>query len=183
MRAPRTIGISTSLALTAGLFALAALGGRAAQTPPAETPPATPEAAPAPPAETAPAPPFDQDAAVAQLRKAIAGRENEPAEKVFKDIQMMKGVPAGRLLAVMENGFGPALGVDCRFCHDPAGWEKDAKHKQVAREMMKMSRAINQEYLAKIEHLDENPAVNCTTCHRGEKKPALDLPAAPAGSS
>jgi hypothetical protein len=55
--------------------------------------------------------PFDQAQALADLRKSIAGKENEPAEKVFKNIQLLKGVPAGRLLRVMELGYSRSLGV------------------------------------------------------------------------
>ena len=40
-----------------------------------------------------------------------------------------------------------------------------------------MVREINAK-LGTIEGLDsEKPVVNCTTCHRGQIKPALDLPA------
>ena len=35
---------------------------------------------------------------VAALEKKIAGQENEPAEKVFSNLQLLKGMPAGRLL-------------------------------------------------------------------------------------
>ena len=33
--------------------------------------------------------PFDQAQALENLRKAIAGQENKPAEEVFKNIQML----------------------------------------------------------------------------------------------
>src|SRR5687767_15553268 len=39
---------------------------------------------------------FDQAAALAELRKSIAGKEQAPAETVFKNIQLFKGMPAGR---------------------------------------------------------------------------------------
>jgi hypothetical protein len=36
---------------------------------------------------------------------------------------------------------------------------------------------INGEMLKNIKNLkSENPVVNCTTCHRGQVKPALNLP-------
>ena len=42
--------------------------------------------------------------------------------------------------------------------------------------MIAMVQAINEDYLKKIPDLrGPNPVVNCTTCHRGEVKPALDL--------
>src|SRR5262245_1083596 len=56
--------------------------------------------------------PFDQAQALADLKKQIAGKENQPASEVFKNIQMLKTVPAGRLLAIMQIGYSKSLGVD-----------------------------------------------------------------------
>jgi hypothetical protein len=121
---------------------------------------------------------FDQDAALAELRKRIAGQENKPAEEVFKNIQLLKGMPAGRLLAVMRIGYSRSLGVTCTHCHVANEWEKDDKPaKQIARDMALMNKSINNDLLKKIKNLkSESPVVNCTTCHRGQVKPALDLP-------
>jgi hypothetical protein len=57
-------------------------------------------------------------------------------------------------------------------------WEKDDKPtKEITREMIKMAGAINNDYLKNIKNLkSETPIVNCTTCHRGQIKPALNLP-------
>ena len=122
--------------------------------------------------------PFDQAQALAKLRESIAGKENEPAEKVFKNIQLLKGIPAARLLRIMELGYSRSLGVTCTHCHVPPEWEKEDKPtKQIARDMAAMAANINNEQLKKIKKLkSENPAVNCTTCHRGQIKPALNLP-------
>lgn len=122
--------------------------------------------------------PFDQEKALAELRKAIAGQENKPASEVFKNILMLKQMPAARLLKVMELGYSRSLGVTCTHCHVADQWEKDDKPaKPIAREMMTMVGAINNDYLAKIKNLSsEAPIINCTTCHRGQLKPALNLP-------
>jgi len=122
--------------------------------------------------------PFDQAAALENLRKMIAGQENKPAEAVFKNIQMLKGMPAGRLLRVMELGYARSLGVNCTHCHVADAWEKeDRPTKQIAREMNAMVAVINNDQLKKIKNLKgPNPIVNCTTCHRGQTKPALNLP-------
>jgi hypothetical protein len=127
-----------------------------------------------------PAAPFDQAAAIAKLKEQIKGRENELAPVVFKNIQTMKNTPAGRLLAVMEMGFAKSLGVNCTHCHVPDKWEaEDKTQKQTARDMSAMVTTINKELLRNIKNLkSEMPIVNCTTCHRGEIKPALNLPAA-----
>ena len=121
---------------------------------------------------------FNQAKAVEQLKAEIAGKENQPAEQVFKNIKMFKGMAAGRVLAVMQFGYSKALGVDCTHCHVAGEWEKEEKPtKQITREMSDMAKTINTKLLKEIKNLKSpNPIVNCTTCHRGQVKPALDLP-------
>jgi len=77
-------------------------------------------------------------------------------------------------------GFSLALGVNCYHCH-VGGPEKqltefdfvaDAKPaKKTAREMLKMVRAINQDYLTKIEPSGTPLHVSCALCHRGVARP------------
>jgi hypothetical protein len=154
--------------LVAGLLVVSATSAfpQTAQTP--QTPP--------------PGKPPAGGGAVAELRKAIAGKENQPAETVFKNIQMLKGVPAERLLTLMDTGFKPALGVKCTYCHDPQNWSSDDKsEKKVARKMLEMVKDINGKYLKSIEGLkSEQPHVSCATCHRGQEKPATSMEPAPA---
>jgi hypothetical protein len=120
---------------------------------------------------------FNQEQAVAQLKADIAGKENQPAEQVFKNIQLLKGMPAGRVLAIMQIGYSKSLGVDCTHCHVAGQWEKEDKPtKQITRDMSEMAKTINTK-LKEIKNLkNPNPVVNCTTCHRGQVKPALNLP-------
>lgn len=122
--------------------------------------------------------PFDQAQALADLRKAIAGQESKSAAEVFKNIQILKAMPAGRVLRVMEMGFARSLGVNCTHCHVAGSWEKEDKPtKQIARDMWGMVAIINNDQLKNIKNLKgPNSIVNCTTCHRGQTKPALDLP-------
>ena len=121
---------------------------------------------------------FDQAQALANLRKAIAGQEDKPAGEVFKNIQMFKAMPAARLLKVMELGYAKSLGVNCTHCHVAGQWEKEDKPtKQIARDMAAMAANINNEQLKKFKNLKSaEPVINCTTCHRGQTKPALNLP-------
>jgi hypothetical protein len=169
--------LAVSCAASAPPAAPAAATGASA---PAATPAPAASPTPAAPPEPAatPAPAAGTARAIEDLKAAIAGREDQPAETVFKNIQIFKGVPAGRVLAIMQMGFSPALGVDCTHCHVTGQWESDAaKEKQVAREMFHMTRDINQKYLPAIKGIDsEKPAVSCTTCHRGQVKPALSMP-------
>jgi hypothetical protein len=141
----------------------------------------------APPTLEAPAPAiepvlpeaaFDQAAALEALRERIRGRENEPSSAVFEQVSVLKAMPAGRLLKIMEMGFSRSLGVSCTHCHVPERWESDEKApKNTARDMWRMVEELNVDLLPAIRGLeDRRPTVNCTTCHRGEAKPALSLP-------
>jgi len=125
--------------------------------------------------------PFDQEQALAKLRQGVSGSEDKPASEVFKNIQLLKSMPAGRLLRVMELGYSKSLGVNCTHCHIAGEWEKDDKPtKQITREMMGMVNTINNDLLKKIKNLKSStPTVNCTTCHRGQVKPDLNLPDKP----
>ncbi|MBW8877927.1 MAG: c-type cytochrome [Acidobacteria bacterium] len=163
--------------LVAGGLLLAGLAAVPAFSVPQSKPESPPPAAHAEEHEHAAAGDAEVHKAVAELHKAIAGKENEPSEKVFKNIKNFTGVPAGRLVAAMEKGFSPALGVSCTHCHDVEHWESDAKdEKQAARGMMKMVVDINEKYLKGMPGLmSDKPIVNCTTCHRGQVKPALNL--------
>ncbi len=147
----------------------------------------SPAAAAVPPtalASVTDAPPFDQAMALAELRKAIVGKEDLPSVEVFKNITQYKGVTAGRLLRIMDYGFTRSLGVDCTHCHVPGQWDRDDKApKQIARAMSQMMAVINNDHLKKMSGLNSaNPSVNCTTCHRGQKRPALESPLAPGTS-
>jgi photosynthetic reaction center cytochrome c subunit len=117
------------------------------------------------------------DEKVAELSKQIAGKEDQPAETVFKNIKVLTGIPAGKLLKIMQTGYARSLGTSCAHCHTPGQWEKDDKPpKQIARDMSKMSHTIIFDLLRNIDGLkDREPLVNCTTCHRGQLKPALDM--------
>ncbi len=115
---------------------------------------------------------------VADVRKAIAGKEQQPASQVFKNVKMLTNVPAARLLAIMNTGYGKSLGVSCTHCHIAGEWDREDKpQKQIARDMSAMAGTINNQLLKNIANLKgPSPVVNCTTCHRGQVKPALNLP-------
>ena len=117
------------------------------------------------------------DDKVAELSRQIAGKEDQPAEAVFKNIKILTGVPAGNLLKIMQMGYSRSLGTSCAHCHVPGQWEKDDKKpKQITRDMTKMAHTITFDLLRNIDGIkDRDPIVNCTTCHRGQLKPALNL--------
>ena len=84
----------------------------------------------------------------------------------YKNIQVVKEIPATELLTVMRS-FNEALGVKCNYCHVSAEEaEKDDKpNKEIARQMLQMVREMNKTYPTKGN-------VTCFTCHRGATQPA-----------
>jgi Photosynthetic reaction centre cytochrome C subunit len=112
------------------------------------------------------------------ILKQIAGKEDQPAGDVFKNVKFLKAVPAARLLKIMELGYATSLGVKCTHCHVTDDWANDAMpEKQIARDMISMVQTINNSLLKNINNLKgPDPIVNCTTCHRGQVKPALNMP-------
>jgi hypothetical protein len=173
--------LALASAWLAGRSTTAVAQGQATPPPPPkssqqEQPAQTPQAAPPGGQQQPQQQPPPENPIVAEIRKRIAGQEEKPAEEVFKNIQVLKGVPAGRLLSMMERGYTRALGVRCNHCHVPGEWEKDDKEtKLTARDMVRMNATINAE-LKKIKTLVDNPSVNCSTCHRGQPKPNMNRP-------
>jgi hypothetical protein len=114
---------------------------------------------------------------VALVLAKIKGKEKFPVDSVFTNLKIFKGFPAERLLKIMELGYSRSLGVSCGHCHNTDDFASDEKkEKDIAREMSSMTGTINNQLLKNIPGLaGTNAIVNCTTCHRGQIKPALDL--------
>lgn len=116
--------------------------------------------------------------------RAIAGRENEPAGTVFKNVKLLKQMPAGEFLKNMDVNYGRGLGMSCGNCHVLTKYDDDTrKNKRVAREMQEMTDYINKVRLVSIRELDEDRVnISCVTCHAGSGRPrntmAVPLPAA-----
>ena len=173
-RALRSVHPLVPLAILLGLSAGCA-SSRSTAAPLAGTTAATPT----PVVHAAPPDSFaaERDSLMNDMLARIAGREEVPADSVFRNIRVLKRMPAGRLLRIMNLGWGRSLGVGCAHCHVVGHWDaEDKPTKQVARDMSAMTAAINNEHLPAIRNLkSEKPRVNCTTCHRGMVKPALEL--------
>ena len=98
-----------------------------------------------------------------------ANAQEQPAPKTaaqqFKNIQILKDIPADQIIPTMQFISG-ALGVDCEFCHvEHANDKDDKKEKQSARKMIEMELAINK------SHFKNEIEVTCYTCHRGSPHP------------
>src|SRR6201998_101236 len=87
------------------------------------------------------------------------------AEEQFKNIQVLKGIPAEQIFPTMQF-IAASLGVECEFCHVHNAFEKDDKKpKQAARKMMEMMFAINK------DNFEGHREVTCYSCHRGSPHP------------
>ncbi|MDP9192213.1 MAG: c-type cytochrome [Acidobacteriota bacterium] len=118
----------------------------------------------------------DDDPEAKKLLVEIAGKEKLPASQVFKNVKLLGDIPAGRFLRIMDMGYSQSLGVMCDHCHVEGRWDADEKRpKLAAREMIAFTKSIN-EKLVQMENIETAEAtVNCTTCHRGFVKPALQM--------
>jgi photosynthetic reaction center cytochrome c subunit len=108
---------------------------------------------------------WTQSSQPATDKSATGTASPRTAEQVYKNIQVMKEVPADELFPAMQF-ITASLGVECDFCHLENAFEKDDKEtKQTARKMMRMMSAINK------ENFDGHREVTCYSCHRGAHKP------------
>jgi len=110
-------------------------------------------------------------AASAQGRGAGATPEEKPlmAEDVFKNIQVLKGIPVREFMNTM-GFFSAATNLNCIDCHSPQsesleGYAIDTPRKQTARRMVLMVNQINQ------SQFGGRQLVTCYTCHRANDRP------------
>ncbi len=118
---------------------------------------------------------------VDSILKTIAGRENEPAGRVFKNVLLLKDMPAGEFLRNMDTNYGRGLGWTCSNCHVVGQFDVDTrKNKRIARQMQALNNLINDEQLPKIKELDATyEKVSCVMCHRGDNEPKATMPVPP----
>jgi photosynthetic reaction center cytochrome c subunit len=92
--------------------------------------------------------------------------EGKTAEDVYKNIQILKGIPADQIIPSMQF-MSASLGVECEHCHVEHAFDKDDKKpKQTARKMMQMMFAINK------DNFNGHREVTCYSCHHGVADPA-----------
>jgi photosynthetic reaction center cytochrome c subunit len=98
-----------------------------------------------------------------------ASQNPKLAEEQYKNIKVLKGIPADQLIPAMQF-MAASLGVECEFCHVHEGrgmaFDKDDKKQKVtARKMIEMMYAINK------DNFDGKREVTCYSCHRGAANP------------
>ena len=101
--------------------------------------------------------------------QTAAPTKPQPAETVFKNVQVLKGIPVDDFMDTMGI-MSAALGFDCVECHVNAGtdnvnWEFDTDKKRTARRMTLMVAAINK------NNFGSRQVVTCWTCHCGRDLP------------
>ena len=108
------------------------------------------------------------------LTLAQAGQTPRPqmSEEVFKNVQVLKGIPIDEFMDTMGM-FSAALSLNCIDCHVPESvgtWDKfadDTPLKQTARRMVTMVNAINKDHFRGVR------SVSCYTCHNGNLQPRV----------
>jgi photosynthetic reaction center cytochrome c subunit len=94
------------------------------------------------------------------------------AEQVFKNVQVLKGIPVGEFMDTM-GFFAASLGLNCVYCHveqSMENWDKfaeDVPRKRTARAMILMVNAINK------SNFGGRRALTCYSCHRGAEHPKV----------
>lgn len=126
--------------------------------------------------------------AVPTAQETPSAPESHPHRPLPKPVNLKvlpKNTTPEQLREIMR-GFTGALGVKCGFCHamnpetHKLDFPSDAKpEKTTARLMIRMTRTINKDYMAKVVDADATPAdkhVTCGTCHRGHHMPEQFVP-------
>jgi photosynthetic reaction center cytochrome c subunit len=111
-------------------------------------------------------------AGAAALSQAPSQPKPLLAEEAFKNVQVLKGIPADEFMSTMGI-FSAALGMSCEDCHasNDSKWENYAldtsPRKTMARRMVGMMAAINRGYFGGRQ------VVTCYSCHRGANTPRV----------
>jgi photosynthetic reaction center cytochrome c subunit len=110
--------------------------------------------------------------AVLCLVAFLSPARGQMAERAFKNVQVLKGIPADEFMSTM-GVFSAALGMSCEDCHaaNDSKWENYAldtsPKKLMARRMVTMMARINR------EEFGGRQMVTCFSCHRGADRPRV----------
>jgi len=104
----------------------------------------------------------------AQTASPPAAEKPQMSEEVFKNIQVLKGIPVKEFMNTM-GFFSASTGLNCIDCHSPqsedlAGYAIDTPRKQTARRMVLMVRQLNE------SQFGGRQLVTCYTCHRANDR-------------
>jgi outer membrane lipoprotein-sorting protein len=94
------------------------------------------------------------------------------AEEVFKNVQILKGIPVDEFMGAMGI-IAASVGRGCSECHlldsssDWALYAEDTPLKQATRRMLRMVKQIND------ANFGGRQVVTCYSCHRGQQRPRV----------
>ena len=107
--------------------------------------------------------------AAATLRAQAPAARPPLAEEVFKNVQVLRGIPVNEFMGTMGI-FSASLGMSCEDCHRSgdsswANYATESPRKQMARAMVTMMATINK------QHFGGRQVITCFSCHRGADRP------------
>src|ERR1700681_4094560 len=104
------------------------------------------------------------------VARGQARADMRPADQVFKNVQVLKGIPADEFMSTM-GFFSASLGISCGDCHtaesggDWAKYADDSDRKRRTRGMIAMVNLMNKNFFG------GQRVLTCYTCHRGSTSP------------
>jgi photosynthetic reaction center cytochrome c subunit len=110
--------------------------------------------------------------ALAAKAEAPQGQRPQMAEDVFKNVQVLKGIPVDEFMDTMGM-ISASTGMNCVNCHasdNTTTWDKfadDTPLKETARKMLLMVNTINKDNFKGVR------SVTCYTCHNGIQRPKV----------
>jgi len=120
------------------------------------------------------------------VAQSFAQRHGDDDEKPTNLKILPKDISGKELHNIMRN-FSLSLGVHCNYCHVSHPVEgqtrpkfdfasDDKPEKNIARNMMRMTAAVNENYIGKMiggDHTLEQ--IKCVTCHMGRTTPIISV--------
>ena len=109
-------------------------------------------------------------------------------EPHYKNLKVLpKNTTKQQMDSIMHH-FAGSLGVRCSYCHTYNQEQKamdfandDNKNKNIARDMLRMTRKLNKKYfdVSNSKSMNARLEVTCYTCHHAAEHPATKVPPMP----
>ena len=127
-------------------------------------------------------------ALAAQAPAAAPPPQGRGQQQPPKNLKVLPKAWTGQQVRALMQTFAESLGVQCTHCHavDPTAPPPaegrpptldysldEKKEKEVARQMIQMTMALNGEGLKGVGDAAVPEKVSCFTCHNGQKTPAM----------
>ena len=98
------------------------------------------------------------------------------SQSEFKNVKVLDITSKSELRAYMKS-ITKDLGVKCSHCHNMDDKSLDTPHKEIAREMMKLTRYLNELLNTQSkDSVNHKTYVTCWTCHYGKLEPMSKRP-------